>query len=90
MSTIGTMTRPDATFAAALGTRFALALLAEATEARDAKAAPAAPQPQGPAIPLQTGVECSTLFAVRFAAALRAATRRKNTDPHSRKEGSSW
>ncbi|MGE5537903.1 MAG: hypothetical protein ACM30I_04750 [Gemmatimonas sp.] len=94
MSTIGTITaaRPDsAAFGAAIGTRFALALLADANDGLGASGAPASPQPPAvPAIPLETGVDFSTLFAIRYAAALRAASRRKTGDQRSRKEGSSW
>jgi hypothetical protein len=93
MSIIGTVSapRPDVfAHGPSLGTRLALELLAAATDRADA-AAPASPASPVPAIPLETGVDFTTLFAVRYAAALRAVSRRRAPkDQRSRKEGQSW
>lgn len=88
MSIVGTLSAPRQD-GVALGpslTRLALGLIAETADGNSASAAPAS------AIPLETGVDFTTLFAVRYAAALRAVERRRRDrkEQRSRKEGSSW
>jgi hypothetical protein len=94
MSMIGTVSTPRQDGFAhgpSLATRLALGLLTDATDGSSAAGAPASPASPVPAIPLETGVDFTTLFAVRYAAALRAVSRRRDPkDQRSRKEGSSW
>jgi len=93
MSIVGTATAPRLD-GVALGpsfTRLALGLIAETADGTSASGAPASPAASVPAIPLETGVDFTTLFAVRYAAALRAVERRRDRkDQRPRKEGSSW
>jgi hypothetical protein len=91
MSIVGTVSAPrqdGVAFGPSLATRLALGLIADKAEGTSA---PATPASSAPAIPLETGVDFTTLFAVRYAAALRAVERRRDPkDQRSRKEGSSW
>ncbi|HTI87229.1 MAG TPA: hypothetical protein VL966_11540 [Alphaproteobacteria bacterium] len=93
MSIVGTLSAPRQD-GVALGpslTRLALGLIVETADGKSASAAPASPAAPAPAIPLETGVDFTTLFAVRYAAALRAVERRREPkDQRPRKEGSSW
>jgi hypothetical protein len=93
MSIVGTVSAPrqdGVAFGPSLATRLALGLIADKADGTAAPAAPASSTPV-PAIPLETGVDFTTLFAVRYAAALRAVERRRDRkDQRPRKEGSSW
>jgi hypothetical protein len=93
MSIVGTVSAPrqdGVAFGPSLATRLALGLIADKSDGNAPSTAPASSAPV-PAIPLETGVDFTTLFAVRYAAALRAVSRRRDPkDQRSRKEGSSW
>jgi hypothetical protein len=94
MSIVGTVSAPrqdGVAFGPSLATRLALGLIADKSDGNAPSTAPASSAPV-PAIPLETGVDFTTLFAVRYAAALRAVERRRRDrkEQRSRKEGSSW